>query len=254
MRENFDCIVNSNMATVPPLPSETKDTKTPASAAAAAPFKAECELMLENKPFLAVHFKNIREVLFYHLAHCSYVIGCVAWITDFSVINAMSQLKGATLIVQAESMFKIKTRDSFKTNLKRKYQTIKQFPWATFAKATRMPHFQSLWEEMKTTGEIQEQLWTTLGQDPMAIRTCGQIQRAGHEGQNPDEPSMMHHKYLVFMDDNGKTLAVWTGSFNFTKNASKSLENVQIIYNKKVADAYLRNFLSLLPTSRGITL
>lgn len=231
---------------------ESKDTKAPLEPPTT--FLPQCELLIENKPFLRVYFKDIREVLLQHLSKCSYVVGCIAWITDFGVIDAISKLKGATIIVQAESMFKIKTREGFKTNLKRRYQQIKQFPWATFAKAAHLPHFQKLWTEMKTTPALQEQLWTTLGQDPMAVRTCGQVQKAGHEGQNPEEPSMMHHKYLIFLDANAKAVAVWTGSFNFTKNASKSLENIQIVYNQQVADSYLRNFLSLLPESRGILL
>lgn len=52
---------------------------------------------------------------------------------------------------------------------------------------------------------------------------------------------LMHHKFVVRLQA-GKPVAVWTGSFNFTANASSSLENAVEIHDSAVAEAYLNEF------------
>lgn len=52
---------------------------------------------------------------------------------------------------------------------------------------------------------------------------------------------LMHHKFIVRLTG-GKPTAVWTGSFNFTANASSSLENAVEIHDPKIAAAYLSEF------------
>ena len=58
----------------------------------------------------------------------------------------------------------------------------------------------------------------------------------------------MHNKFLVFCktlkgDEDGDRevivpKSVWTGSFNFSKNATNSLENAVYIRDEKIAKAY----------------
>ena len=49
---------------------------------------------------------------------------------------------------------------------------------------------------------------------------------------------LMHNKFLVFMDTSGKPCSVWTGSFNFTKNATISYENALYIKDDAIAAGY----------------
>lgn len=50
--------------------------------------------------------------------------------------------------------------------------------------------------------------------------------------------ALMHNKFLVFLDASGRPYAVWTGSFNFSGNASRSLENAVYIDDAAIAQAY----------------
>ena len=61
--------------------------------------------------------------------------------------------------------------------------------------------------------------------------------------------SLMHHKFLVGMDEEGEPLWVSTGSFNMTQSASRHLENCIIIRDPDVANVYLQEFVNLYKIS-----
>ncbi len=46
--------------------------------------------------------------------------------------------------------------------------------------------------------------------------------------------------------------AVWTGSFNFTHNASRSFENAVYIEDEKIAQAYVDEYVQLLALSESL--
>jgi len=52
--------------------------------------------------------------------------------------------------------------------------------------------------------------------------------------------AIMHNKFLVFLSSELRPYAVWTGSFNFSANASRSLENAVYIEDAAIAGAYLQ--------------
>ena len=73
----------------------------------------------------------------------------------------------------------------------------------------------------------------------------------------------MHNKFLVFCDthEEGKNLdyrfevkpyAVWTGSFNLTKNAAMSLENGLLLTDCSVVAAYFREWEQILALSEPL--
>jgi hypothetical protein len=74
----------------------------------------------------------------------------------------------------------------------------------------------------------------------------------------------MHNKFLVFcrpefFKRNGgfptfdpRPYAVWTGSFNLTHNASRSLENALFITDPKIVVAYFREWEQIEATSEPL--
>lgn len=74
----------------------------------------------------------------------------------------------------------------------------------------------------------------------------------------------MHNKFLVFGEFKTDAVGgdgypvkfipkkVWTGSFNFTKNAGRSFENVVIINNAKIAEAYSCEFAQIFALSEEL--
>ncbi len=58
-------------------------------------------------------------------------------------------------------------------------------------------------------------------------------------------PSIMHHKFVLFNDSNGKSL-VWTGSYNFTKMASKTnQENALVLEDQETFKTFAKQFRRL---------
>lgn len=66
--------------------------------------------------------------------------------------------------------------------------------------------------------------------------------------------SLLHHKFLVGLDEHKKPTFVINGSFNFTKSAVNHLENTMIIENEEVAKLFKAEFMRLFPISRPLKL
>lgn len=78
------------------------------------------------------------------------------------------------------------------------------------------------------------------------------VRCAGHSPRVRSQNSpLMHHKFLVRLSG-GKPVAVWTGSFNFTANASSSLENAVEIHDPVIAGAYLAEFARVAAISEPL--
>ncbi len=57
--------------------------------------------------------------------------------------------------------------------------------------------------------------------------------------------SLMHHKFALFTNNMGKSLT-WTGSYNFTKNASiANQENALVLDDQKIFDIFSKQFQRL---------
>lgn len=54
--------------------------------------------------------------------------------------------------------------------------------------------------------------------------------------------SLMHHKFLVGLDNAGKPIWVTNGSFNFTTSATSNLENLMVMEDEDVAECYFQEF------------
>lgn len=70
---------------------------------------------------------------------------------------------------------------------------------------------------------------------------CVRVYNAGMN--KVKQASVMHHKFIIFDDNKDGASLLWTGSFNFTKSASRSnQENVLIIADQQSIDAYRKQF------------
>jgi phosphatidylserine/phosphatidylglycerophosphate/cardiolipin synthase-like enzyme len=56
----------------------------------------------------------------------------------------------------------------------------------------------------------------------------------------------MHHKFLIFLDKQLNAYGIWTGSYNLTNNANKSLDNGLFITDKKIINGYIEEFEQIL--------
>lgn len=162
------------------------------------------------------HFGDLLPALLDFIERSEAIVGCVAWLTSDRVIGMMSS-RPVALVLNKEWM--LRSGD-------------------TSSKAVRQRERLG-----RLTGGLLASGFPSPLSDVAPPRTkLDAVRVAGHSPRvrNLNSP-LMHHKFIVRLKG-GKPVAVWTGSFNFTANASSSLENAVEIHDPVIAAAYLAEF------------
>lgn len=206
---------------------------------------------MENVKYMEVHFQDIKSHLLRYIEKSSYCIGCVAWCTDFDVLDALASRKGAHIIIQNDAVATRQYKhDTFRPKLREKYRHLKPFDWLGWERA--------YWNAVPEFKQIPFMPSALIKHDAVSVRVCGQRQtnKQHHQRQQQTEekevPSMMHHKFLLYLNAQGVIYGVSTGSYNFSKNASQSLENFQYIEDPRVAQHYFLEYLRVLHCSEPL--
>ena len=211
---------------------------------------------------VVVHFQNIREHLRAYIKEAHYCIGAVAWLSDLDILDDLRNKKGVHIIIQNDTMATRRNRfDRFREILRAKYRALPFFPWAEWEKAypSAMPAAMS----KNPPSRICEK-------DTCSIRIAGKricksnnsntntktitLQKAGGGVQESEQQAMMHHKFLFYLNERGIIYAMSTGSYNFSKNASNSYENLLYISDDRVARAYFDEYLEVLSHSMPLNI
>jgi len=213
---------------------------------------------------VAVYFHHLEQHLIRAIHQADVVVGCVAWLTHPDIIAALSTVpRGVALVVQKEDFLRpdfgqhTSVSPRWRETLRQQYA---QLPW-TF--------------DRNTFPAPLGQCSYCSGPEVEPVRCVGNY----NGDQDPAFPRM-HHKFLVFCrvvathyyaitdegdilgeltadpydiyspltwesDENIEPYAVWTGSFNLTKNATLSLENAVYITIPEIVDAYYKEWVQL---------
>lgn len=174
-----------------------------------------------------VVFRNLEERLIQEINRAEYVVGCVAWFTSFNILDALAG-KNCQLIVQKEDFLRpdIDSGNNWKQLLMRKYSAL-----------------DNAYDRWMLPGEVGYA-------DMSGCQHIDSVRCVGNRNvdKNPAFPRM-HNKFVLFCEEiDGEhhsriaPYAVWTGSFNFTKNAGYSLENAVIIRDQDIVNAYAKEY------------
>jgi hypothetical protein len=195
-----------------------------------------------------VYFRDLEYHLIENIKKYKCVVGCVAWLTNKEVLKALADLEFVSIIVQKEDFLRPDSNNGYSSGEKLRclYSQIKTFIRCGMSGVAG---------EM-CTGSLQE---------PNEAIRCAGIYQQNKKITFP----RMHHKFLVFCeklepknDDWGdnhelaywpyKPKEVWTGSFNFTKNGTQSLENAVVISSNEVALSYYHEWAQILGISEPL--
>lgn len=175
---------------------------------------------------ISVFFRDVKKYLLTEISKADAIFGCVAWLTDFEIIEALGQKKLVSIIVQKEDFLRPdlgEDHTGWKKKLREGYDSI--------PKTASRNQFDNILRYISTHGD--------LAIDP--IRCVG-----NHNTDKTPAFPRMHNKFLIFArtdnESNVVPYSVWTGSFNFTKNAGMSLENVVLIEKQEIVNAYVQEF------------
>jgi len=193
---------------------------------------------IETKNGNKVYFRDIENKLINEIDTADVVLGAVAWIKKDEVISALSKKNNVFIIVDKAPIFNVNTSKLNHNQLKERAKLIKAYK---NLKCNLNPYqFDNLLNKLSEDCDPRI--------DP--IKCAGKEKTKGSY-------SLMHNKFLIFaktenqcIEVNGKNFcmekvkpyAVWTGSFNFTYNATQSLENALIITDDEIVNAYFKEF------------
>jgi hypothetical protein len=170
------------------------------------------------------YFRNIREALLRELEPHIAVFGCVAWLTDKTILEALAGKRWVSLLVQKEDF--LRPDAAGQGDIRRAY--------ARLGRAGARFELPGLISGMSTAAD----------EDFAAVRCVG-----NHNSSKSPAHPRMHHKFVVMcdVDDTGSEPVfspqkVWTGSFNFTHVGGLSLENAVVIADPVIAGAYLEEW------------
>lgn len=199
-----------------------------------------------------VYFRDLKDRLIKHIEEADLIFGCVAWLTDGDILDALKRCPNVSIVVQKEDFLRpdMKPYSNWKEWLRAKYDALK------------CGVDRCRWSLGQLMYVLSVNSWDgTI--DP--VRCVGNHNSA----KSPAFPRM-HNKFLVFVkllpseeepdedqdpEDVGGSIdpyAVWTGSFNFTKNAGHSLENAIYITDKNIVQAYHKEYQQIFAISEPL--
>ena len=180
------------------------------------------------------------------------VLGCVAWLSNARILEALTKCRRVLLIVNREHY------DSWGAGTFKKYASLPRFD-------------QPLWVAL---GHLND-TFATLETDRNSVKSRYSCVRAfGNPSSGGKSEGLEHCKYLVFFEtecyhyfktsENGNVtavpdpenfvyketpVAVWTGSMNMTKASETHHENAVFIKSKTTAQAYFEDFTNTFMAS-----
>ncbi len=215
---------------------------------------------------IEVIFRDHKDRLLKLIYGYSYVVGCVAWLTDLDILKAMAtNMEHVSIIVQKEDF--LRPDSSYST---------------TFYKDLRQVYdvLPSTIPRLNVDNDIMSSLSYALCPDMgSSIRCVGNH----NKDRSPAFPRM-HNKFLVFTNDLpiiydfmhplfwniaeddmqdiideipnilgvSDDACVWTGSYNISNTATKSFENAIIIHNKDAATVYFNEWAQITALSEPL--
>lgn len=195
-----------------------------------------------------VHFRDLESHLIQYIKMYPVVVGCVAWLTSKPILDALATRKGVSIVVQKEDFLR---PDIGSKSWPKYYRSLySKLPSALL----RCDFHHTILPSMGLSG-----YWEELD----GIRCVG-----NHNADKSPAFPRSHHKFVVFCstrpapdrsecpDDDRRDViepcAVWTGSFNFTANGTKSLENALFIPDSRIAMAYLKEWAQITAISEPL--
>ena len=186
-----------------------------------------------------VVFRNQRARLIDEIQRSAVVLGCVAWLTDNAVLQALAKCEHVSIVVQKEDFLRpdLGHQGSWTQNLRHLYGALPS-PLTRYSLPGGVANL-------------------SYASDP----SIAPVRCVGHHNRDKRAASpRMHNKFLIFCeygcDENGDPSVVprrvWTGSYNISANAAASWENAVLIDSAEIAGAYAREYAQIMAFSEAL--
>lgn len=181
------------------------------------------------------HFRNLQKVLLNEIEKADIVLGCVAWISDPLILESLTRRSTALIL------------DSRVNRMGKRLQAL----YDKLQDTDKQPIYDML---INGFGSERYLCYTDLDNNPVSDAYAEDWNFEGGLYAVDGFYRYMHHKFLILLKKSNPCIqcgraryssSVWTGSFNFTKNAGKGLENAVIIRDPYISASYLCEFLEV---------
>lgn len=176
------------------------------------------------------HFRNIEEMLINKILEFKddLILGSVAWLTSFKILDALAKCRNVQIIVQKEDFL----RPDLNTNNKSNWKSILHTKYNQVTCELERYNFKSPINKLSFANNPNVD----------GIRCVG-----NHNSEKKPAFPRMHNKFLVFCrlrdQVNYQAVSVWTGSFNLTQNAVYSIENTILMNDNSGDNEILNSYL-----------
>ena len=196
---------------------------------------------------VSAYFRDIETWFVRHCHEAHAIVGCVAWLTNETMLRAMADLEAVSLIVQKEDFLRWDSgskAENWKWDLRLRYNRLKG--------SSRFI--------LDGLGDL-----SVCSDDSVYPARCV----GNHNSSKKIVHPRMHNKFVVFCRRIERTVeevfgehyvrgpryepyAVWTGSFNFSENGTRSFENVVVIEDPIIAQAYYEEWAQIAALSEPL--
>ena len=188
-----------------------------------------------------VYFRDLEEALIANIRKARVVIGCVAWLTSKPILNALASVpNGVSIVVQKEDF------------LRPDLDTTGSMAWSLSVLYSKLPETSGRYSFPGLVSSLSCCADSTIA----PVRCVG-----NHNREKAPSFPRMHNKFVLFCnvkEPEGSGFpeitpyAVWTGSFNFSKNATFSFENAVVLTDEVVVQSYYREWGQILALSEPL--
>jgi hypothetical protein len=188
-----------------------------------------------------VHFRDLEEALIANIRKARVVVGCVAWLTSRPILNALASVpNGVSIVVQKEDF------------LRPDLDTTGSMAWSLSVLYSKLPGTSGRYSFPGLVSSLSYCSDNTIA----PVRCVG-----NHNREKSSSFPRMHNKFVLFCNvkeaegDGFSEItpyAVWTGSFNFSKNATFSFENAVVLTDEAIVQSYYREWGQILALSEPL--
>lgn len=216
------------------------------------------------------YFDNLEWHLIANINDADVVLGCVAWLTNDAILSALAEKKAASIVVQKEDFLRpdLSHYSNWVERLRSKYAQVK-------CDLVSYEVGSSLMGRLNYAGGLELQpircvgnynsskkpafprshhkfvLFCRLSEEEVSYETENYVSDYDASGAwtgSHIEGTRIH----TYVDRTVTPYAVWTGSFNFTQNATQSFENAVVLTDKNIVRAYLEEFAHIYALSEEL--
>lgn len=201
---------------------------------------------------IAVYFQNIEDKIIEQIRKYNNVIGCVAWLTNPRILEELAKKEGCVIVVQEEDFLRPDIsfdgdKEKWRLKIKKLYDNIKGvIAFNEFGLNMNQNSEDCCDSGVRRLGHLNTEKLPAFPRMHNKFIICYNNIYSIKDIHTEKTPNFVYETNKTNDEMLSRSGVVITGSFNFTENSNKCLENIVIIDDKTIFNAYYNQFGQIL--------